>query len=158
MTVYVDADACPVVDDVVELCAPEEVVLVHNRHHLHERPEPHVRTLETGDRRDAADHVIHRHVSAGDVVVTDDLGLAALVLPREAAVVRFRGDRVRSEDIEGRLAMRHQAGKQRRAGGRTRGPSSFDPPDRRRFRRTMRRLIDERDDPSGGEEPDPAGD
>lgn len=153
MTVYVDADACPVVDDVIELCAPEEVVLVHNRHHHHERPEEHAITLETGDRRDAADHVIHRRVRSGDLVVTDDLGLAALVLPREAIVVRFRGDRVRSEDIEGRLAIRHQAGKRRRAGGRTTGPSSFDDADRRRFRRTLRGLVEQRAAPADEEHP-----
>jgi len=150
MTVYVDADACPVVDDVIELTHPERVVLVHNRHHRHERPEDHVRTRETGDRRDAADHFIHRQVEPGDVVVTDDLGLAALVLPRGAAVIRFRGDRVRDEDVAGRLAMRHHAGKQRRAGRRTRGPSAFEPRDRRRFRRTLRRVLDGED---RGEEP-----
>lgn len=145
MTIFVDADACPVVEDVIDLCASEEVVLVHNRHHDHGRSEKHVRTHETGDRADAADHYIHRHVNNGDVVVTDDLGLAALVLPRGAYVVRFRGDRVRNDNILNRLSMRHQAGKVRRGGGRTQGPSSFDNEDRRRFRRQLEELLGERD-------------
>lgn len=145
MTIFVDADACPVVEDVIDLGEPETVVLVHNRHHVHDRPEEHVRTRETGDRPDAADHYIHRNVDNGDIVVTDDLGLAALVLPRGARVIRFRGDRVRDEDILNRLSMRHQAGKVRRSGRRTTGPSSFEAEDRRRFRRRLKKLLKERD-------------
>jgi len=141
--ILVDADACPVVQDVVELAeeAGREVVLVHNRHHEMAQDHDHVDVHETGDRSDAADHYIYNNASEEDVVVTDDLGLATLILSRGATVVRFRGDQPTREDIEMRLAMREASRRERTRNNRVSGPSKFTKQDRSRFRRTFRETL-----------------
>lgn len=143
MEIYVDADACPVTRDVIDRSRGHRVVLVHNRHHVVESDRSNVETHETGDRSDAADHYIYNHVEPGDVVVTDDLGLASLVLGKGAHVVRFRGDRPTDETIELKLILRHEAHKARQRNERTRGPSEYTPQDRDRFRRRFEELLDE---------------
>lgn len=142
-TIFVDADACPVVDDVVEIAGERPVRLVHNAHHRHERSEHNVECWVTGDRQDQADHMIHRRSEPGDVIVTDDLGLAALVLARGCRVVRFRGGRPNEDTIEHQLAMRHHAARQRRSGRRMSGPPAFTEKDRARFRRALRDCLEE---------------
>jgi uncharacterized protein YaiI (UPF0178 family) len=141
--IFVDGDACPVVQDVVELArqADRDVVLVHNRHHEMADGPDHVEVHETGDRSDAADHYIYNNASPEDVVVTDDLGLATLILSRGADVVRFRGDQPTREDIEMRLAMREASRRERAKNNRVSGPPEFTESDRRSFRRTLRRTL-----------------
>lgn len=142
-TVFVDADACPVVPDVIELAdeAGREVVIVHNRHHEMNQNYNHVEVHETGDRSDAADHYIYNNTSPEDVVVTDDLGLATLILSRGATVVRFRGDQPTREDIEMRLAMREASRRERAKNNRVSGPSEYTESDRSHFRRTFRETL-----------------
>ena len=138
-TIFVDADACPVVSETVDLArqASLSVVVVHNRHHEIERNEEHVTVKESGDRSDAADHYIFNNLTEDDLVVTDDLGLAALVLSRGADVIRFRVDRPTRDDIEMRLAMREASRRERAKKNRVTGPSEFTEKDRRRFRHVL---------------------
>lgn len=142
-TIFVDADACPVVTETVELArkACLEVVVVHNRHHEIDLNAEHVTVKESGDRSDAADHYIFNNLTEDDLVVTDDLGLAALVLSRGADVIRFRGDRPTRDDIEMRLAMREASRRERAKKNRVSGPSEYTDRDRRRFRRELRTYL-----------------
>lgn len=143
LKIYVDADACPVVDEVVDNSRDLPVVLVHNPHHELDVEAENVSHKMTGDRRDQADHYIYNHLEPGDLVVTDDLGLAALALSREADVIRFRGDRPDPDAVDLSLAMRHEASRQRRASRRVSGPSAFSPEDRQRFLKRFREWVEE---------------
>lgn len=142
-TIFVDADACPVVTETVELARQVSlpVVVVHNRHHEITLNEDHVTVKESGDRSDAADHYIFNNLTEDDLVVTDDLGLAALVLSRGADVIRFRGDRPTRDDIEMRLAMREASRRERAKKNRVTGPSEFTEEDRRRFRFGLKKIL-----------------
>lgn len=142
-TIFVDADACPVVRETVDLAreASLPVVVVHNRHHEIALDEEHVTVKESGDRSDAADHYIFNNLTEQDLVVTDDLGLAALVLSRGADVIRFRGDRPTRDDIEMRLAMREASRRERAKKNRVTGPSEYTERDRRRFREVLKEYL-----------------
>jgi hypothetical protein len=148
MKVFVDGDACPVTQEVIDLTEAAElpVRVVHSRHHEISYDYDHVKVIETGDRSDAADHEIFNNVSDGDVVVTDDLGLTALVLNRGAEVIRFRGGRPSEDDIDMRLAMREASRRERQRTGRGSGPPKFTEEDRERFRRNFRAILSEIDD------------
>ncbi|MFB6347151.1 MAG: DUF188 domain-containing protein, partial [bacterium] len=141
-TVYVDADACPVVDDVVELVDESRIVIVHNRHHNINVEAENVTVRQSGDRADAADHYIYNHLDAGDIVITDDLGLAGLVLGRDGRVLRFRGDRPTKDDIDLRLAIREAARRERQKSRRVSGPPEFTEEDRDSFRQGLIKLLD----------------
>lgn len=142
MEIFVDADGCPVLDDVLELADDIPVHIVHNRHHQIDIDSETVTTYETGDRPDQADHYIYNHLTPGDLVVTDDLGLAGLVLGRGAVVIRFRGDVVTNNEIDQRLSMRHAAAKARRDRGHGKGPPPFTEKNRKIFRKIFRSMVE----------------
>ncbi len=142
LTVYVDADACPVTEIILEEASDREIWMVHNRHHDISVDRKNVFVKETGDRADAADHWIANRLEEGDLVITDDLGLATLVVGRGARVLRFRGDRVTNETIDLKLAMRDAAARHRKKPGtRGGGPPALTEQDRTRFRRRLRDLL-----------------
>jgi len=82
---------------------------------------------------DAADFAIVNRVQGGDLVITQDVGLAALILPRGAAVISPRGFEFTEGSMGGRLARRWLYGRIRMAGGRIKGPPRFSQDDRDRF-------------------------
>lgn len=146
MDIFVDADGCPVVDDVIELAEDHSVHVIHNRHHDISLDHDHVTTVETGDRQDEADHYIYNNLNEGDLVVTDDLGLGALVLGRGAIVVRFRGEILDEDEIEHRLNMRHYSAKARRAKKHSGGPPAYTEQDRSQFRTILKSQLEQTDE------------
>ena len=150
-TLYIDADACPVTSEALAVArrAGVPVVIAGNTTQNLER---HVRA---GDPRDAAhakrgfwvDTLVvstgadSADFAIGDVMVTQDIGLAAMVLGRGARAIGVRG-RVYSEaTIDSDLFIRAEEKKVRRAGGRTRGPAAFTDRDRRRFTDNLEGLL-----------------
>ena len=79
----------------------------------------------------------------GDVVVTQDLGLAAMALGRGAQAMSPRGRRHSAATIDMELEFRHAEQVHRRAGGRTKGPSKFEDEDRKHFVEVLERVLDE---------------
>jgi len=146
-TLFIDADACPVKREALTIAraARVHVVLVGNETQNLERHTGRsgVETLRVGTGADSVDFAIVERLQPGDVVVTQDTGLAAMALGRGAQAVSPRGRRWLSETIDMELAVRHAERRHRRAGGRTRGPSAFDDDDRERFELVLRRLLDE---------------
>lgn len=144
-TVFIDADACPVTRDAIELARKNglPVVLVANSNVSFARYEGRagVSTLTVGTGPDSADFAIIEELSAGDIVVTQDIGLAAMVLGRGAAALSPRGRVFYLSTIDAELAVRHAQAKLRRAGGRHGGPSAFEDEDREHFRDRFEMLI-----------------
>ncbi len=136
-----DADACPVIDDIVELAPESEIHLVHNQHHFINSTADNVTIHLTGDGPDQADHLIYNLSQPGDLVVTDDLGLAALALGGGRDVLRFRGDKPTNQNIDAVLEIRHAAARHRKAGNYQRGPARFSEEDRIKFRKGLKKLL-----------------
>lgn len=77
------------------------------------------------------------------MVVTQDIGLASMVLGRSAFAIGVRGHAYNKATIDMQLFIRHEEKKVRRAGGRTQGPAAFTNDDRERFKHNLSRMIDE---------------
>lgn len=103
------------------------------------RPGVTVTKVTTG--RDSADFAIVPLLAPEDIVVTSDLGLAAMALGRGSRALSFRGRLYSPATIDAELAVRHAEQRHRRAGGRTTGPSPFENADRARFRDVLDRLL-----------------
>ncbi len=146
-TLYIDADACPVTRDAISVAraARAPVVLVGNETQNLARftGRPGVKALQVSSGRDAADFAIVEQLAAEDVVVTADIGLAAMVLGRGATAISPRGRVFSPVTIDAELAVRHAEQRHRRAGGRTRGPAAFEDEDRERFREVLEGLLRE---------------
>jgi len=134
MKIYLDADGIPYRGLTIErarLYGVGVVLVTDYSHYI--PPENGVEMVLVDEGRDAADFAIVNRVQDGDLVVTQDVGLASLILPKGAAVISPRGYEFTEESIEGQLARRWLAHKIRIAGGRTRGPKAFSEEDRDRF-------------------------
>lgn len=136
MKVIVDADACPVKDIIIEETRKKgvPVVLVSSiNHHSHKTLANNVTVVYVDAGPDAADFKIIQLAEAGDVVVTQDYGLASLLLPKKVTVMHHSGFRYTDHNIDDLLAKRHMGGMIRRSGGRTKGPKPFKDADKKRF-------------------------
>ena len=122
MKLLIDADGCPVVDIAVRLCRTHGVpcLLLCDTAHRLEREGAQTLVFDKG--ADSVDYALANRASAGDIVVTQDYGLASMCLAKKASVLHQDGWAYTEENIPGLLAMRHEARKFRAAGGRTKGP------------------------------------
>ncbi len=122
ISVFIDADACPVVDIAVFVSSQYEIkpFLFCDTSHLIERED--AITIQVAEGRDSVDFAIVNAVSKFDIVVTQDYGLAAMCLAKGAFVLNQNGKEFTDENIDQMLFFRHENAKFRRAGGKTKGP------------------------------------
>ncbi len=143
LKIIVDADACP--KNVLKICkqlAREnscELWTVANFNH-HIASENHIMV---GNESQEADIQIVNLCAKGDIVVTQDWGLAALVLAKGAAAISPGGRIFQVDKINFLLEEREIKAKLRRAGVRTKGPRKRTDHDDKKFREKLQRLIDE---------------
>jgi len=146
-TLFIDADASPVTRDAIAVARRlgVPVTLVGNSTQSFERyaGRAGVDAIQVASGRDAADFAIVERLAPHDVVVTQDIGLAAMVLGRGAHVLSPRGRRFHLATIDAELAVRHAEQRHRRAGGRTGGPPRFEDEDRERFTEVLERVLRE---------------
>lgn len=115
MKVLIDGDGCPVIAETERAAALYglEVLIFCDTSHLISSRTSRVILVDQG--RDAADWAIISAVKKGDLVVTQDYGLASLVLARKAYGFHQNGWQYREENIETLLMERYEAGKARRS-------------------------------------------
>ena len=121
MKLLVDADACPVTDIAVSLCrkAGIECLLVCDTAHQLQRQGADTLVIDKGS--DSADFALVNRVCPGDIVVTQDYGLASMCLAKGARILHQDGWEYTTVNIDALLLQRHEARKHRAAGGRTKG-------------------------------------
>jgi len=122
MHLWIDADACPVVSEAIRTAHAYgvKVTLVCDDAHWMQRAG--AETIVVARGADSADLALVNRVSRGDVVVTQDYGLAALCLARGARPLDQNGRIYDEDNIDSLLGMRHEAARIRRGGGRLKGP------------------------------------
>jgi uncharacterized protein YaiI (UPF0178 family) len=147
ITIFIDADACPVTSDAITAARSRSlpVVLVANQSQNLARfaRRAGVEIVQVASGRDSADFAMVPRLSPGDIVVTGDIGLAAMALGRGCRALSPRGRQYLPATIDAELAVRHAEQRHRRAGGRTMGPAPFLTEDRERFRESLARLMTE---------------
>jgi uncharacterized protein YaiI (UPF0178 family) len=142
--IWVDADACPgVIKEILFRAAEREkisVTLVANQW-LRTPPSRYIHAVQVPGGFDVADGEIVRRVAAGDMVVTQDIPLAALVLEKGALALNPRGELYTRETIAQRLSMRNFMEELRGSGVDTGGPAAFGQRDRQSFANALDRWL-----------------
>ena len=142
--IWVDADACPAaIKEVLFRAADREqvhVTLVANQW-LRTPPSRFVRAIQVPGGFDVADAEIVERVSAGDLVVTQDIPLAALVIEKGALAVHPRGELYTPDTIAQRLSMRNFMDELRGSGVDTGGPAAFHARDKQAFANQLDRWL-----------------
>ncbi len=134
MRIYLDADACPVKEEVYRVAARYGVpVSVVANARLRIPSEPSVELVVVGGDIDAADDWIAEHATSADVVLTADVPLAARVMRSGATCLDFRGGEYNPNRIGDALASRDLNAYLRSLGLPASGPPAFQPRDRSRF-------------------------
>lgn len=122
MRLLIDADGCPVVDIAIRLCktyALPCLLLCDTSHEFHRDG---AETLVFDKGADSVDYALVNRVQPGDIVITQDYGLASMCLARNARVMHQDGWEYTRENIDALLLARHDSRKHRAAGGRMKGP------------------------------------
>lgn len=144
MKILVDADACPVTR-IVETIAREQnipVVLLCDTNHVLSSDYSEVKVIGAG--ADAVDFALLNQCSKGDIVVTQDYGVAAMILGKGAYGIHQSGKWYTNENIDQMLMERHLAKKERMGKGKhhLKGPAKRTEEDDRRFEESLRKLIE----------------
>ncbi len=143
MKIYIDADACPVTR-IAERVAKERgipVVLLCDTNHVLNSDYSEIRVIGAG--ADAVDIALINMCQRGDVVVTQDYGVAALALGKGAKAIHQSGRWYTDENIDGLLMERHMAKVARRKSkNHLKGPAKRTDEDDRRFEESFQRMIE----------------
>jgi uncharacterized protein YaiI (UPF0178 family) len=142
LTIYVDADACPVKNEVYRVAERHgiKVIIVSNSPIAVPR-DPLIERIMVGARMDEADNWIAGRVNRGDIVITADIPLASRCVKAGAAAIAPDGRAFTDESIGMALATRNLMDSLRSAGEITGGPKSFSPRDRSRFLSALDQAI-----------------
>ncbi|MEG0094245.1 MAG: DUF188 domain-containing protein [Erysipelotrichaceae bacterium] len=106
MNIWIDGDGCPVVNETIELALYYgiKVTIVCDYAHVYQNRDVEVILVDTG--RDNVDYALLARCKAGDVVVTQDYGLAALVLSKQGYAINQYGQEYHDGNINELLTKR----------------------------------------------------
>jgi uncharacterized protein YaiI (UPF0178 family) len=145
MTLWIDADAAP--RDVKEICfrASERLalitILVANQRIQLPLGYKHLSAVRVDGGPDVADAYIAAHAVAGDVAVTQDIPLAALLVPNGVTVLDPRGEEYTAESIGERLSVRNFMDGLRGAGVETGGHGAYGAREKQAFANALDRAL-----------------
>ncbi len=142
LNIYVDADACPVKNEIYRVAKRYELMcwVVANQW-INMPDDPSIRLEVVDDGFDAADNWIAEHVEHGDIVITDDIPLAARCIEKNARVLTGRGEVRDAGSIGEALAMRELMQYVRSSGDVKGGQKPMDDRDRNKFVQKLDQLV-----------------
>jgi uncharacterized protein YaiI (UPF0178 family) len=141
MRILVDADACPVRQIIVRLAKQRNIPVTMLTDTSHELNDGYSRVITVDKEADSVDYALMGLLTREDIVVTQDFGLAAMVLGKGARAVNQNGLVFTGENIDKLLFERHIGQKIRRRGGRTKGPKKRTKEDDAQFEAAFEKLL-----------------
>ena len=141
MKILIDADGCPVVDQTIQIAVEYQIecMIICDTSHVFDRQGAQTITVSKG--ADHVDFAIVAMVQAGDIVVTQDYGLAAMCLARRAVPISQNGLVYSDDTIDALLNQRHIAKKIRMSGGRVKGSAKRTSAQDAAFEKALRAIL-----------------
>lgn len=143
MKIFVDADACPVVDIVEDIATKYNIPVTLLCDTNHVLTSDYSEVIVVGAGADAVDYKLISICHRGDIVVTQDYGVAAMALGKGAFAIHQSGKWYTNENIDQMLMERHLNKKARRASSRNhiKGPRKRTEQDDQRFAESFEKLL-----------------
>ncbi|MDD7516501.1 YaiI/YqxD family protein [Ruminococcus flavefaciens] len=141
MKIFIDADGCPVTDIAVRLAVRYSVpctIICDTAHSIYRDGAD---TIVVDKGADSADFRLVNLISSGDIAITQDYGLAAMCLSKNATVLNQDGKEYTDENISGLLSFRAVSAKIRKSGGRTKGHSKRTSEQNKDFEKAFAELL-----------------
>ena len=146
MRIIIDGDACPVKEIIIEeaMAVPIPVLIIssYSPYTYREFPDQ-VQHIYVESSAEATDFKILELATSSDIVVTQDYGLASLLLAKQSRILHHRGFEYTHHNIQSLLSRRYLNTKIRQKGGRTKGPSSLTNDEKERFRQLLQSCVDD---------------
>ncbi|MGO3801774.1 MAG: YaiI/YqxD family protein [Fusobacterium sp.] len=142
MRILIDADACPVVDLAIKTALQYkiEIILYCDKNHVLEKE--NAKTIYVNPGNDAVDFVLLRDTKENDIVITQDFGLASMILGKKAHCINQNGLIYNKFNIDSLLFSRQMSKKMRDKGKRTKGPKKREGKDDLNFKTSLTSLIE----------------
>lgn len=144
MRLVIDGDGSPVKEEVISLGKEFHlpVVIVTSVDHYTRKEYPaFVQFIYVDKGADRADYRIVKEIQKEDIVITQDYGLASLVLGKKARAFHHNGKEYLIETIDELLMQRYLGAQMRKSGSRTKGPKPFTAEDRQHFKQILREVL-----------------
>ncbi|MGL6132108.1 MAG: YaiI/YqxD family protein [Fusobacteriaceae bacterium] len=142
MKIIIDADACPVTDIAIRKAKEKGIECIIVCDTAHEIIRAGVETFVVPQGADAVDFAIISRTESGDIIVTQDYGLASIILSKEADAINQDGLIYNKFNIESLLFSRHMSQKMRNAGKRTKGPKKRTSEQDYEFEKNLLKLLE----------------
>ena len=141
MRILIDADGCPVVNETIKVAHKfnlESIIFCDTSHNFDEK---NIKVIVVSKGIDAVDFAILNNIEKGDIVITQDYGLASLVLSRNSYAINQSGMVYTNENIDELLYSRYISKKMRNSGARLKGPKKRDKSQDIIFKENLEKLI-----------------
>ncbi|MDK2563769.1 YaiI/YqxD family protein [Romboutsia sedimentorum] len=142
MKILIDADGCPVVDETIKIASKYNIEVIIMCDTSHTFNKDGVQTIILSKGADSVDFALVNRVNKGDIVVTQDYGLAAMVLSKGGLAINQNGRVYDNNNIDQLLLTRHLSKKMRSAGVRSKGPKKRTKEDDRSFEEGLVKLCE----------------
>lgn len=142
MKIIVDADACPVKEIIEDLAQQNKIRVIMVCNYNHQINSSYAEKVIVGQESQAADITITNMTEPGDIVVTQDYGLASIVLGKGAAAINPSGKIYTDSNIDILLMQRYLNTKARQAGGKHGNPKKRTRKDNNHFAQSFQLLLD----------------
>ena len=143
MTVIIDADACPVIRLAIAEAKKRNVPVICVCDTSHEISDEYATTVIVDKGRDSTDLEVIKLCSGGDIVITQDYGVASMALAKKAVCINQNGMYYTEDNIDYLMSIRHAASVERRKHKtRMKGPSKRTQADNDNFLNAFTRLLD----------------
>jgi uncharacterized protein YaiI (UPF0178 family) len=141
MNILVDADACPVKQIIVSIAKENKLHVIMFIDTSHVIDDGYSEVVTVDKARDSVDFALVNKVNKGDIVVTQDYGVAAMALAKGARAINQNGLIYSDENMDKLLFERHISQKVRRSGNRVSGPPKRTKEHDERFEKTFKLLV-----------------
>lgn len=141
MKIIIDGDACPGISIIEKIAKKNEVpvIIYCDINHFIQSDYSQVKIVDSGFQ--SVDMYVMNETKKGDIVVSQDYGVAAICLSKKAKVINPKGYIYTEENIDRLLEERHMSQKIRRGGGKTSNPKKRTEDDDIRLEKNLIRLI-----------------
>ncbi|CAM4133134.1 hypothetical protein BAMA_22160 [Bacillus manliponensis] len=139
--IFVDADACPVKDEIVQVGAKFHVEIFFIASYAHQSRRQEGNWIYVDSEQDEVDFYIYKEAKKADLVITQDMGLAGLLVQKGVYVLTPRGTTVTEDRMDTILYNRYVSAKLRRQGTFTKGPKAFSKQDRQYFLSNLEKIL-----------------
>ncbi|WP_062198676.1 YaiI/YqxD family protein [Massilibacterium senegalense] len=140
-TIFVDADSCPVKKEILYIAKKHNVPVIFIATYAHVMNEAIGTWIILDSFDQAVDLYILNHMKEHDIVVTQDFGLASIVLKKKGIAISPRGKQFEEKNIDVLLYERFLSMKMRKSGVRMKGMNRFSESDKQAFLRTLEKNL-----------------